>query len=95
MYICSLESLCDDAIDTSGLESGSEEQAQDEHDTDEDNDEDDDDDEVEKELIDDSDFEDMSDSEAQVGCVKVVNDVVFDFEGMDEDGKFRWGNKFW
>jgi hypothetical protein len=38
----------------------------------------------EKELISDEEFEDMSDEEAE-GCVKVVNDVVFDFE---DDGEF-------
>ena len=52
--------------------------------------EDDDDDEsLEKELIDDSDFEDMSDEEAQVGCVKVVNDVEFNFDdGMENEGAY-------
>ena len=40
----------------------------------------------EKELISDEEFEDMSDEEGdQAGCVKVVNDVVFDF---DDEGEF-------
>lgn len=43
-----------------------------------------DDEEFDRELISDSEFSDMSDSEAQFGCVKVVNDVKFDFGGEEE-----------
>ena len=42
--------------------------------------------ESEKELISDEEFEDMSDEEGtEAGCVKVVNDVAFDF---DDEGEF-------
>ena len=42
--------------------------------------------ECEKELISDEEFEDMSDEEGtEEGCVKVVNDVTFDF---DDEGEF-------
>ena len=41
--------------------------------------------ETEKELISDEEFEDMSDEEGtEAGCVKVVNDVVFDFDDEGE-----------
>ena len=38
-------------------------------------------------LFDSDEFEDMSDEEAESGCVKVVNDVVFDFEDENDDGE--------
>ena len=38
-------------------------------------------------LFDSDEFEDMSDQEAESGCVKVVNDVVFDFEEGEEEEK--------
>ena len=38
-------------------------------------------------LFDSDEFEDMSDEEAESGCVRVVNDVVFDFEDENDDGE--------